>query len=168
MSDWKKILGAIAPKLATAVGGPFAGMATKFIAAKLLGNESASEIELAEAIENASPAQLAQLKGIEAEFKTEMRRLGIEEYGLEIEDRKSARGMKNQIPQIILGCVFVSLYAGLLLGLLTDFLVIPEGQSALLNVLLGILTAGISQVLNYFFGSSSGSKDKTAASNSRM
>lgn len=161
MSDWKKILGAIAPKLATAVGGPFAGMATKFIAAKLLGNESASEIELAEAIENASPAQLAQLKGIEAEFKTEMRRLGIEEYGLEIEDRKDARAIVDKRPQIVLSIMYSIGYFGLVIGLMLGTLEIPENGRDMMIGLLGVLTAAQTQVLNFWFGSSSGSKDKS-------
>lgn len=161
MSDWKKILGAIAPKLAMAVGGPFAGMATKFIAAKLLGNESASEIELAEAIENASPAQLAQLKGIEAEFKTEMRRLGIEEYGLEIEDRKDARAIVDKRPQIVLSIMYSIGYFGLVIGLMLGTLEIPENGRDMMIGLLGVLTAAQTQVLNFWFGSSSGSKDKS-------
>jgi hypothetical protein len=35
-------------------------------------------------------------------------------------------------------------------------------DSVIATVLLGILAAGITQILNFFYGSSSGSKEKTA------
>ena len=50
MKDWKKVLGGIAPTIATALGGPLAGTATKFLASSLLGKDEASESELEAAI----------------------------------------------------------------------------------------------------------------------
>jgi hypothetical protein len=35
--DWKKIVGAVAPTLATALGGPLAGMAAAAVSDALLG-----------------------------------------------------------------------------------------------------------------------------------
>jgi hypothetical protein len=47
-----------------------------------------------------------------------------------------------------------------LLGILS-FIPIKEGNSDLLNIALGILGSGFMTVVNYYFGSSHGSKVKT-------
>ena len=67
--DWKSTLSAIAPTIATALGGPLAGAATKFLASELLGDESASIESIESAILNASPEQLASIKKLDNDFK---------------------------------------------------------------------------------------------------
>ena len=160
---WKDIISSVAPKLASAIGGPFAGVATKFIAGKLLGDETATESDIAAYIEGASPEQLGTLKSLDNDFEIEMRRLGVEEYGIEVEDRKSARLMADKRPQIILSGVYTIGYFTLVFGLLANFLTIPEEGRDLIIGLIGILTAAQTQLLNFWFGSSSGSKDKNSS-----
>ena len=60
--DWKALVKTVAPVLGTALGGPLGGAATKFLTGKLLGDENASEQELADFIGGASPEQLLQIK----------------------------------------------------------------------------------------------------------
>lgn len=154
---WKDIVKQFAPKLGAALGGPMAGIATKFIAGKLLNNENASDKELDLAIAGASPKVLANLRKAEKDFEKEI-------LSLQVEDRKSAREMytasKNKNPQIILSVVYTLGYFGVLFGLMTDGLTIPIDHKDLFLILFGILTAAQTQILNFWFGSSSGSKDK--------
>ena len=49
MKGWKEIIGTVAPTLATALGGPLAGVATQAISAALLGKADGSEDEIAAA-----------------------------------------------------------------------------------------------------------------------
>jgi hypothetical protein len=43
MASWKDIIRSIAPTIGTALGGPLAGTATKFIADKMLGKADATQ-----------------------------------------------------------------------------------------------------------------------------
>ena len=67
------LLGSVAPSIATALGGPLAGMATKALSLALLGNEEGSEDDLQTALRTASPEQLATVKKIDADFKVQMK-----------------------------------------------------------------------------------------------
>jgi len=66
--SWKKTLASIAPTIATALGGPFAGAATKFLAGKFLGDENASEAELDQFISTANPETLLAIKSSDNYF----------------------------------------------------------------------------------------------------
>jgi hypothetical protein len=66
-------LGAVAPTLATALGGPLGGMAMKMVADKL-GLPDASPEALDAAVASATPEQLAEIKKVEADFKVQMKR----------------------------------------------------------------------------------------------
>ena len=63
MKNIKSILGAIAPTLATAIGGPLGGMAMKMVADKL-GLPDASLDALDAAVASATPEQLAEIKKV--------------------------------------------------------------------------------------------------------
>lgn len=122
--DWKTIVKNIAPALGTALGGPIGGIATKFIADKFLGNPQASEQEIAQAINAASPEQLVKLKELDLNFQVEMGKQGVDLYALEVQDRSSARnreadlaksGMRDWTPSIlaylsIVFLVFVTIF----------------------------------------------------------
>lgn len=160
--NWKNILGQIAPVLASSIGGPFGGAAVKFIAGKLLGNEDASEEDLAAYIEGASPETLAQLRQLDQEFKLEMAKLGIRESELAVQDRESARTLasKNMVPHIVISAVY-SLAYFLVLYLFVTGKVDTADNQELISTLISLLTAAQLQVLNFWFGSSAGSKEKT-------
>ena len=106
MSDWKKIISSVAPTLATALGGPLAGTATKYLTSALLDDK---DQDLEDVILSASPEKLAQIKEIEAKFKTDMKKLDIDIESLAVDDRKSARQLaaKNMAPQITLSFLFI-------------------------------------------------------------
>ena len=166
MVNWKDIIKSVAPFMGTALSGPMAGAATKFIADKFLGDKEATEDQLKAFILGASPEELIKLKAIESQFKIKMKELEVDIYSLEYKDRNDARGLYSITiwPQVILSTVFVLGYFCVLVILLFNSNSVPKDNSALLGVftiVLGVLTAAIPQVLNFWFGSSVGSKEKT-------
>ena len=168
MKGLKKLIAGVAPTLASALGGPFAGTAAKFIANKLLGKDDASEAELSLAIASATPEELGNLKKIDNDFSVEMGRQGIDIYALEVDDRKDARSMAklNMWPQIVLSVIFIGGYFGLLYMLFSGKVEIPESMQTMANILIGVMTANIPQIMSFWFGSSHGSKSKNPQSNS--
>jgi len=160
---WDSILKTVAPILGTAIGGPFGGMASKFLIEKLGGDENTTEDQMQKMIETASPETLLKLKECDNEFKLQMRELGIKEKDLEVKDRADARAMgikTTLLPQMIISTIFVATFALIMYTVFNTTLDMTETQKAMTNILLGILSAGIIQVMNFWFGSSSGSKEK--------
>ena len=161
--SWKKIIGGIAPTIATALGGPLAGTAVKYLSGQLLGDENASEAELEAAIASASPEDLARLKEIDANFKVEMERIGVDIFELETKDRQNARDMAAKttlIPQMILSVVYIAGYFGLIYLLLFGDVAIKNEIRDMAQILIGIMTTAIPMILQFWFGSSHGSKSK--------
>lgn len=170
--NWKTLVKTIAPTIGTALGGPVGGVATKFLADKFLGKPDASTQELEAAIIGATPEQLASLKKLDNDFKVQMQQLDIDVFKLEVDDRKSARELfKTSIwPQVTLSACFVVGYFAVLWVLMTgDALSSMENQAlfGVFTTIIGVLTAAVPQILGFWFGSSLGSKEKTAATKSR-
>lgn len=158
--NWKKTLGAIAPTLATALGGPMAGAATKFIASELLGDENVSSEEIETAVLTASPQDLVKIKEIDSKFKTKMKKLDIDVFALEVEDRDSARtNHKDSLTPAILVymlTVLVSIVTYLLFNA-----IVPEQNENTLYMLLGSLMTAWLQSVSYWTGTTKSSSDKT-------
>lgn len=156
MKDFLKILGSVAPAVATAMGGPMAGVATKFVAGALLGKPDCTAKELETAILSASPEQLAQLRKINADFEVEMKRLDVDLQAIAVDDRKSARDLakSDMRPQIWLSSVFICGYFALLWMLFSGTVVISPSIRDMANILLGVLTSGIPMILRFWFGGS--------------
>ena len=161
--DWKDIVRKVAPALGTAAGGPWGGMATKFLADKFLGKPDATEDELATAIMGATPEQLVQIKNLDQQFKIELKKLGIKEAELGVGDRKSARALfqTNIWPQIVLSVFFVIGYFVVLWAVLTSQIEMNEGLKAIAFTLIGVMSAEVTRIMAFWFGSSMGSKEKT-------
>ena len=161
--NWKKIVGNLAPTIATALGGPLAGTATKFIASELLGNGNAKKRDIEAFISNATPDQLAKLRQIDNDFAIKMAELDVNVFELEVKDRDSARGLakQNMWPQIILSTLFIIGYFLVVGVLFSGVVVINDSIRDMSNILLGVLTANIPTIMAFWFGSSHGSKLKT-------
>lgn len=162
--DWKKIVGTVAPTIATALGGPLAGVAVKTIATQLIGNPEATEAEVEAAIASADPQTLLRLKEIDLEFQKAMSNAGIELERIAADDRNSARqreiAVKDHTPALLAYAITVGFF-----GTLAYLLVYgkPEMGGDALLVMLGSLGTAWAGVIAYYFGSSAGSKDKTQA-----
>ena len=165
MSDsiWSSILKTVAPILGSAIGGPFGGLAAKALVEGLGGDENTTESQMQEMVENASPETLLKIKEIEAGFKIKMKELGIKEKDLNVQDRNSARtmGMNTTLfPQMIISSIFVLTFAIIMYVVFSGTLEMSVEQKTITSYMLGILSAGIIQIMNFWFGSSSGSKEK--------
>lgn len=164
MNDkWKKILGAVAPTLATALGGPLAGAAVGALSKAVLNKDDGTEEEISQVVSSGNPETLLKLKEADNTFKLEMQRLGVDLEALHAKDRDSARqreiAVRDNTPKILASVVVVGFFG--VLAYMFKYGVPKEGDEALL-ILLGALGAGFGMVLSYYFGSSSGSMQKTA------
>ena len=152
----------VAPSIASAVGGPLAGMATKAISEALLGKPDGTEQELLQAVDRATPEQLLALKKAEQEFAVQMRELDIDLERISMADRDSARSRevktKDWTPKVLAGLITVG-YFGALFYMLRNGLPQHGGSEAML-VMLGTLGTAWGGVVAYYFGSSAGSRAK--------
>jgi hypothetical protein len=155
----------VAPALASAVGGPLAGMAVRTISEALLGKPDGTEDELAQAAARATPEQLLALKRAEQDFAVKMRELDIDLERIASADRGSARdrevATKDWTPRILAGLITGG-YFGVLFYMLRNGLPQHGGSEAML-VMLGTLGTAWGGVVAYYFGSSAGSKAKDEA-----
>ena len=86
------LLKSLAPNIASAAGGPLAGMAVKMVAAKLSLPESTTANEIEDLIER-EPDKAVLVKQADEDFKLKIREMEIdlESFKTEVEDRKDAR-----------------------------------------------------------------------------
>mgnify|MGYP006268122135 CR=1 FL=1 len=148
------LIGSVAPTIATALGGPVAGMAVKAISGALFGHGDASQDDIMAALANPSADQLAALKKIDADFKVQMKSLDIDLEKIAAADRDSARNMAimtHDLTPRILAVVVVVAW-----GIVQWFLlhnVIPDTMRELIARVLGTLDGALMLVLSYYFGS---------------
>ena len=170
--NWKALLGVAAPGLATALGGPLAGMATKAILGALGLSEGATEANIAVAMANATPADLLALKKADQEFAVQMKELEVDLERISAGDRDSARKMQSSTRSFVPAFLAISVSLGFF-GILGYMLVVGikkdmAGGDALLLMLGSLGTAWI-MVMSFYFGTTLGSsrKDETISALSR-
>jgi hypothetical protein len=155
------IIRTVAPGIATAFGGPLAGMAARVVSETLLGKPDGSMKNIETALLGASPETMLKLKEADHNFTVEMERLGVDLERIHADDRDSARerqvAMKDNTPAILAVAVFIGFFG--ILGVLM-FSKVPTQSLSSLNVMLGALATIIVQVAAYYFGSSRGSAEK--------
>ena len=148
----------IAPGLATALGGPLAGLAVTAIS-KALGID---EKDVQKTIETGklSADQLASLKQAEMDLQAKAQELGLDFEKLATDDRKSARDMqtttKSIIPAVLAIGVTVGFFA-ILIGLMTDNVT----KSDALLLMLGSLGTAWTAIVSFYFGSSAHSEKQS-------
>jgi len=160
--DWKGLLGTVAPGLATALGGPLAGMAVKALSASLLGNRDGSEKDISAALQGASPDTLLALKEADQNFQLEMEKLDIDLAEIEYKDRDSARNMQKATGSVVVPILAVITVGGFfaVIGYVLTGKVPMD--STITGMVIGAVGSKAEQIYNFYFGSSAGSKDKTA------
>jgi len=161
LDQFGPLLGQVAPTIATALGGPLAGIAVKTLSAVLLGHENGSEDDVKAAMSSASPDQLVALKKIDADFKAHMKELDIDLERIAAGDRDSARQMqretKDWVPKLLAIVITIGFF-----GILVWMLVMgmPQTGTEALLMMLGALGTAWTGVVNFYYGSSAGSKAK--------
>ena len=147
----KNVVGAIAPTLGSALGGPLGGQAASVVA-KVLGCDSDPK-SINTAIQQASPEQMIELKKAEQAFEVQMKELEVDVFKLETQDGQDARNkFSKDWTARIMGIAVVGGFMGYI------FLVTlqpPEQNSeALINLVLGYLGGLASAVISFYFGAS--------------
>lgn len=160
--DWKSIVGTVAPTLATALGGPLAGMAVKTLATQFLGNKDATEKEVEAAVMSADPQALLQLKQIDLEFQKLTTDAGIQFEKIAADDRANARAREvstgDSWSPRILACIFVIGWFTIQWYLLRH--VVPLEMREIIMRTLGTMDMALGLIMGYYFGSSASSKGK--------
>lgn len=154
--DWLK---QIAPTIATAFGGPLAGMAVTAIS-KAIGVEP-DKVQDMISNNKLSSDQIAQLKNAEIELQKQAQELGLNFEKLAVDDRKSARDMqaatRSYVPPILATVVTVGFFG--ILGMMMTGKV--DSSNPALMMMLGSLGTAWTGIIAYYFGSSAGSQAKT-------
>ena len=168
--NWKdigKTVGGVAPMIATLFGGPAAGAVTAMVASALGVEETPEAIHSAIA---SDPSALLKIKELEFTYKEKLADLTFETTKAHLADRQSARQREVDIQKsggsnmlmYILGCLIVAGFFGVTALLIFRTTVIPPGSRDAVMLLIGNLGVCFGAVVQYFFGSSKGSADKTA------
>jgi hypothetical protein len=150
-------LAQIAPGIATALGGPLAGLAVTAIS-KALGVD---EKDVQSTIDSGklTADQLASLKQAEIELQAKAQELGLNFEKLAVDDRKSARDLqastKSIVPPLLALLVTVGFF-----GILTALMMGYAQKSDELMIMLGSLGTAWTGIIGFYFGSSAGSQRK--------
>ncbi len=147
----------IAPTIASALGGPLAGLAVEAVS-KAIGIDSKDVIKtIAEG--KLSADQIAQIKVAEIELAKRAQEMGLDFAKLAVDDRKSARDMQSISNSFIPGAMAIVVtfgFFGILIGLMTEHFKTSEA----LLLMLGSLGTAWTGIIAFYFGSSSGSRAK--------
>lgn len=165
---WFQTLMTIAPKVASALGGPVGGLAVNVIK-EALGMPDATEAELQAQIAASSPDTLLALRKAEQSFELEMKKLEISEEQLVYTDRDSARdrekAVKDKMPAVLAVLAWMQwAFIVVIMFFANDLSILetPEKREVLMFVL-ATTQAIVIGAFAYYHGSSSGSKTKTDA-----
>lgn len=158
----KGILGAVAPTIGLALGGPL-GSAAGTVLRRALGQETATDEELEATVATADPETLLKIKSADLEFQKFLKQADIQIEQLANEDRANARSREIQLhdktPAVLAWAITLGLFAVLLWML--KYGLPATGEQALL-VMLGSLSTAFISVVSFYFGSSSSSRHKDA------
>jgi len=161
LKDFGPLICSVAPTIATALGGPVAGMAVKALSGALFGHENGTEEDIQVALANPTGEQLATLKKIDADFKVQMKSLDIDLERIAAGDRASARDMqketKDWIPRALAIGVTVGFFSIMIYMLIYG---LPTSGNEAILLLLGALQTAWGGIIAFYFGSSSGSQKK--------
>lgn len=164
--DWRKVVGTVAPGLATALYGPLAGVAVKALSETLLGRDDGTEAEVAAAVTGGGVEALAKIKEADRAFAVRMRELDIDLEKISQADRASARDREvktgDRWTPRILGAVVLLTFGWTVYYVLAGKVpgLKDPAVATTIGTLLGYLSAKADQVIAYFFGSSASSAQK--------
>ena len=149
------LLKSLAPTIASAAGGPMAGMAVKMAASKLGLPENTTANEIEDLIER-EPEKAVLVKQADQDFKNRIREMEIdlESFKTELEDRKSARESfgADWTPKVF------SISALLLYGsyvMVVTLFEHSQQSETVISLVLGQLSGILGTAAAFFYGSSS-------------
>ena len=152
--DWLK---QIAPTIATAIGGPLAGLAVDAIS-KAVGIDP-KDVNKTIAEGKLTADQIAQIKTAEIAMAARAQEMGLDFEKIAVDDRKSARQMQSTTQSWIPGIMAIAVtigFFGILVGLMTEHFKTSDA----LMLMLGSLGTAWTGIIAFYFGSSAGSQAK--------
>lgn len=163
--DFAKIIGTVAPWIATALGGPLGGLAVE-AATQALGIGEKTTEALKQAIAGATPEQMLALKQADQAFALQMQALGFKQIAdmeaLAAGDRDSARKLQasthSNIPALLTCFVVGAFTATLVLLLHFD---VPATNRDIVVYMIGQLSGGFTSALAFWLGTTRDSGRKT-------
>ena len=148
----------VAPTIATALGGPLAGLAVEAVS-KVLGIGADETKQLLETGKMTAD-QIAQVKVAEIELQKQAQELGLNFEQLAVDDRKSARTMQSEtrssVPAVLSYGITIGFF-GILISIMRDP---AAATNQPLLIMLGSLGTAWIAVVTFWFGSTNGSQKK--------
>lgn len=159
--NWLDTIKTVAPVVASALGGPLAGVAVTAIG-ELLGIDSPTTAKIQASIENGQMTgeQISGLRQLELKLKSEEAERGFKYAELEYKNTDSARQMKtatNSLFPEALSTLITLGFFGILAWMMHDHSAVDNQP---LLIMLGSLGAAFGAVVNFWLGSNKGS-DRT-------
>lgn len=171
--DWKSTIGKVAPWIATALGGPAAGLAIDAVckaaglAPSLENAQKAAEMAAAGSL---TGEQFLALRQSEDAFKIKMMEMGYKQItdleDIAFKDRDSARNMmiqtKDNTPRLLAFYALVvwTLMNGTLLGMAFMGKSLPTDMSPIIMRVLGTMDALLGMAFAFFLGTTANSRNK--------
>ena len=170
MEKVKALIQHIAPTLASALSGPFSGVASKFIIDNLVKDDIPDGITYQKLLSNLlnDSNNLQKVKVIDEQFRLEMQKLDVDIFALETTDKKEASAQTKiyTTPQMLISILFLVTYFLMMTVIfaveVSDSFNMSKGENSLmgeLEILIGVLTAGVGQILSFWFGGVLGKKN---------
>jgi len=147
----KSLVGAVAPTLGAALGGPVGGAAMQVVS-QVLGCKP-DERSVEQAMSQASAEDLAKIREAELDFEAKMKQMDVDVFALETADKQDARKYFNKDwTARFIGILMVLFFCGYI-GMIT---IMPPEQNSmeLINLVLGYLGGLVSAVVSFYFGAS--------------
>ena len=147
----------IAPTVATALGGPLAGLAVEAVS-KAIGVPADQAQQMLQTGKMTAD-QIAQVKVAELELQKQAQELGLDFEKLATDDRASARAMQSTTKSYIPGTLAITITGGFF-GILLALMYGQVAKTDEVMIMLGSLGTAWSGVVAYYFGSSASSQQK--------
>ncbi len=160
--NWLETLKALAPTVASALGGPLAGAAVSALGS-IFGVEQPTQETIARLFKDGqlSADNLAEIRKLELKYQNDERERGFRYSELEFKNTADARDMQKQTRSYFPATLSTFVTIGFF-GILITMLVYEYKPTEPLLIMLGALGAAFGAVVNFWLGSSHGSQNKDA------
>lgn len=181
MNDLVAMIAPVSSNMAKALTGPAAALALRLLGRAVLGDEDASPETIADALKNEDPDVRLKIARAEADFQRQAGDVQIELVRLANQNFADARQALIQMETVAANdranarqrqqitndrtnayLAYIVTISFVLVILLVIRLQIGGNDTPVLNTLLGVLGTGWASIMTFYFGSSVGSREKTA------